>query len=120
MDPRLGTQIGLFRVATVKKYNEDGTVIIALNVGGISQIKQEFTVPIPVAWTAQEGEFLGGYPRVGSSVVVAQGHGGSWFIVSYIPSDGVFTNSATATISGLGLDRLSALKPGRILAQVKD
>lgn len=120
MDPRLGTQIGLFRTATIRKYNGDGTVVIALDVGGLSQVKQEFTVPMPLAWTGQEGEFLGGYPRVGSSVYAVQGHGGVWGISSYVPSDGVFSNTATATVSGVGRDRLSALRPGRILAQVKD
>jgi hypothetical protein len=119
-DPRLGSQIGLARLATIRKYNEDGTVLIALNEGGLHQVRTEFTVPIPMAWSGQEGEFLGGYPRIGSSVVASQGHGGKWFITSYVPSDGVFNNTTSAIFSSMGKNRLAALKPGRVLAQVKD
>jgi hypothetical protein len=117
---RLGSQIGLSRKATILKYNNDGTVSIGLNEGGLAQVRNEFIVPIPMAWTGQEGEFLGGYPRVGSSVVASQGHGGQWFIISYIPSNSVFDNTSSFASSSVGQNRLSALKPGRILAQVKD
>lgn len=120
MTARLGTQIGLIVTATIKKYNQDGTVNIAINEGNLYQAPKQYKASIPLAWTGQEGEFLGGYPRVGSTVAVSQGHGGSWFIICYLPSDGVFDNTASATSSSTGQNRLSALKPGRILGQVKD
>ncbi|HVI40697.1 MAG TPA: hypothetical protein VM577_08555 [Anaerovoracaceae bacterium] len=119
MTDRLGSQIGLIRLATIKKYNDDGTVNIALNQGELPT-PADFAAPIPLAWTGQEGEFLGGYPRVGSSVAVSQGHGGKWYIVCFVPSDSVFDNTATATLSSIGRNRMSALRPGRLMGQVKD
>jgi len=107
---RLGTPIGLFRRATITKYSSsDGTVTVSLDEAGAVQNKSEFKVPIPMAWTGQEGEFLGGYPRIGSSVAVTQGSSGQWFILGFMPSNGVFSNN-----------KLNTLKPNRILGQVKN
>ena len=120
VSPRLGTQTGLFRLATIRKYNDDGTVLISLNEGGLSEVRQDIIVPIPMAWSGQEGEFLGGFPRLGSTVIVSQGQGGQWFVVSYAPSDRVFGNNTSLTLSSINDNRMAALRPGRILAQVKD
>ncbi len=116
MEHRLGSAPGLFRRATVIKYNEDGTVLVALDEAGLHQPPQRFTVPLPLAWAGQEGEFIGGYPRSQSSVLISQGQGGQWFIVSYLPARDVFDK---ANIS-LDNTTMSALKPGRALMQVKN
>lgn len=117
---RLGTPIGLLRRATIRKYNNDGTVQVALDEIALAQNKIEFRASLPVAWTGPEGEFLGGYPRVGSSVIVSQGAGGQWHIVSFAPSDSVFGNKTSLTKSSYNDNKLAALKPHRILGQVKD
>ncbi len=120
MDSRLGSQIGLFRRATILKCNDDGTVLIGLDEGGLHQVPQKFTVPIPLGWAGQEGEFIGGYPRRGSSVIVSQGQGGQWFIVSYLPSNNVFKDNTSFTASSLQNNLMSSLKSGRAIIQVKD
>lgn len=120
MTVKHGTHIGLFRVATILKYNDDGTVRVALNEASFHSVRNEFNTAIPLSWTGQEGEFLGGYPRTGSTVVVSQAHSGQWYIVSYLPSDSVFKNTSSSLSSSFSKNRFSALKPGRILAQVKD
>lgn len=120
MDSRLGTPIGFFRRATIRKYNNDGTVQVALDEAALAQNKVEFRASLPVAWTGPEGEFLGGYPRVGSTVIVNQGAGGQWYIVSFAPSDLVFGNKTSLTRSSFNDNKLAALKPNRILGQVKD
>jgi hypothetical protein len=120
MEGRLGSQIGLFRRATILKYNDDGTVLIGLDEAGLHQVPQRFTVPIPLSWSGQEGEFIGGYPRRGSSVLVSQGQGGQWFIVSYLTSNNVFGDRTSLTSSSIQNNLMSVLKPGRAVVQVKD
>lgn len=107
MTIRIGTQPGIFRRATIRKYNGDGTVTIALNDVSLSGPPQNYIVPLSSTWMGPGGEFVGGYPTVGSTVTVSQGESGQWFIVSYIPSDGVFDTE------------MSALKQGRALIQAK-
>lgn len=119
MDPRLGTPAGFLRRATIRKYNADGTVVIALDEASLATNRLEVKAQIPVAWSGSEGEFLGGFPKVGSTVNVVQTMGGGWQIINYAPSDGVYANVNTVTQSSLFGDRLADLKPGRILGQVK-
>lgn len=116
---RLGTPIGLWRRATIRKYNTDGTVTVALDEAGLAQDKSEYKCTFPLAWSGNEGEFLGGYPKVGSSVSIVQGHGGQWTIIGYVPSDNVLLNTNTAYSGSFDNNKLSALKPNRIVGQVK-
>lgn len=113
--PRLGTRIGLFRLATIRSVNPNGTVRIGLEEGNLAGPINEYNVSCPAAWAGPEGEFLGGCPRVGSSVIVSQGQGGEWFIVNFVPSDNVFSSSFISNDS----TRMSSLRPGRILLQTK-
>ena len=101
-------QLGLQKRATILRYQR-GSVIIGLDEAGSAQAPQQFTVPMPLAWAGPNGEFMGGGPVIGSSVIVSQSQGGQWFIQSYIKSDFVFEN---------GL--MNALIPGRALIQVKN
>ena len=119
-DPRLGTPVGLTRRGTIRAYNADGTVTIALDEAALTSNRLEFKAPIPMAWTGQEGEFLGGFPRTGASVAVAQGMGGEWYVTSYLPSEGLFGNANGLTKSSYQGQRLEVLKPNRLVGQVKD
>lgn len=120
MQSRTGSQIGLLRRATILKYNNDGTVLVALDEAGLQQVPNQFKVPIPLAWSGPDGEFIGGFPRRGSSVVISQAHGGEWFIVSYIPSNTVFGDSNDISSSSSQDDLMSVLRTGRAVIQVKD
>ncbi len=106
MSINMGSKFGLIRRATILKYNENGTVQIRLDSQGGQEPLQEYTVPMPLAWAGPNGEFMGGFPARGSSVIVKQSQGGQWFIESYIPSRGISSG-------------LSALGEGRAVMQVK-
>lgn len=117
---RAGSQIGLFRRATILKYNGDGTVLVGLDEAGLQQVQNQFKVPIPLAWAGPDGEFIGGTPRRGASVIVSQAHGGEWFIVSYIPSNTVFDNNNSVSSSSSQDDLMGTLRAGRAVMQVKE
>lgn len=117
---RLGTPIGLARRGTIRQYHNDGTVTVALDEASLTQNKIEFKTFLPVAWTGSEGEFLGGYPKIGSTVMVEQTMGGAWVVIGYAPSDRTFGNYTSVTQSSYLNNKLSLLKPNRILGQVKN
>lgn len=104
-----GSKFGNARRATILKYNNDGTVLIGLDEIGLQQTPQEFKIPIPLSWAGPNGEFIGGFPPRGSSIVVKQSQGGQWFFDSYIPSRGVFTDQ----------NLMNVLKAGRAVIQVQ-
>lgn len=83
MDPRNGTTYGVFRDATIRKVNPNGTVVVALDNVGAAQPRIEFTAPFPAAWNDPKGGFLGGRPREGTAVIVSQGQSGNWTVVGY-------------------------------------
>ena len=112
----MSTQPGIFRTATVIQYNGDGTVLIRLNQGESFAPLTPIQVPTSTAWTGKDAQFMGGYPEKGSSVIVSQGSGGQWQIVSYIGSDGIFDGRFLDT----GSTKMDELQPGRALIQVKD
>lgn len=101
-----GSTYGLKRLATVLKYNEDGTMLVALDQIELQGEPQRFNIAIPLDWAGPKGEFAGGYPAVGSSLYMVQGQGGRWVADSYIPSRNVFSN------------KMGAFRPGRYLIQV--
>lgn len=107
---------GLFRRATILNFNQDGTLRIGLDEGHLGGPSHEFNTPIPAAWSGKNGEFLGGYPERGQSVIVSQGQGGEWFIVSHINSNDVFSASFVSGNS----TKMSALRPGRALMQTRN
>jgi hypothetical protein len=113
---RQGSKIGLIRRATILKFNSNGTVRIGLDEGHISGAAQEFTVAIPCAWSGKNGEFIGGCPEKGQSVIVSQGQGGEWNILSYINSNKTFESSFISSDS----TKMSALRSGRALLQTKN
>ena len=106
----LGTKIGMHRLGSIRKYNNDGTVLVALNEAGLQQSKLEFKCSIPAAWSGPSGEFLGGYPKIGQSVKVIQGNGGEWTIVNYETNPNVLSDTRL----------FSQFKSGRLLGQVKN
>lgn len=107
--PSMGSKFGNSRRATILKYNEDGTVLVGLDEVGLQQTPQQFRIPMPLAWAGPDGEFMGGFPPKGSSIIVKQSQGGQWLIESYIPNRGVFTEKSL----------MGVLRPGRAVMQVK-
>lgn len=113
---KLGPGIGFAREATILKFNSDGTIRIGLLESNLGSGAVEFNIPIPAAWTGPNGEFLGGCPAKGQSLMVSQGHSGKWHVINYIKSDKVFATPYGSNES----TKMSALRPGRALMQVKD
>lgn len=74
---------------------------------------------IPLSWTGINGEFIGGYPTKNNKVLIGKGQGGEWFILSYLPSEGVFQNKNTSDKNSLSLNKLINLKEGRVLLQTE-
>jgi len=108
-----GSKMGLLRLATIRGYNGDGTVTIGLNGDPSGPLSQP--VPLPAAWVGQEGQFMGGYPSEGAPIIVSQSQGGQWYIVSFINS----TNVSTEQFISSDSTKLSALRDGRALIQVR-
>jgi len=119
--PRIGPTVGLAVEATVKEIDfNKGTIRIVINLAKSDVVDRIHDAPIPAAWTGAAGEFSGGYPAVGSTVLATQGQGGRWSILSYAPSNGIFGNRNTIESRSFRQNRMSALKPGRHLIQVKN
>ncbi len=112
----IGGKIGLLVRGTILKYNGDGTVEVGLDRNSGTASPQKLNTPMPLAFAGPNGEFLGGFPTVGASVILYQSQG-EWFISSYINSNNVFTNLNTIGINGK--NTMAELKTGRILAQPK-
>ena len=112
----IGSKIGLFRFATITAYDEKaGMVTITLDDSPQANFPRVYKLPIQSTWCGPGGEFVGGYPIKGSTVVVSQGQAGQWYIINQIKSNNTF-NSQFATDDST---TMSALKPGRALMQVK-
>ena len=110
---KLGTSVGMLRFATIRRFNPNGTVRVSLDQAKSVGSPYEFNAPIPAAWEGPNGEFIGGYPAIGASIVVGQGHGGQWFVIGYVTSNDVFDRNFVST----GNTLMSALRPGRALIQ---
>jgi hypothetical protein len=103
MNNSTGGKVGLLAEATIDSYNDDGTVNIRVPTNpGLS------IANLPLAFSGPNGEFIGGYPSIGTSVSVSYGQG-KYFISSFLPTTKVF-NSSTR-------DLMSEFTPGRILLQ---
>lgn len=112
----LGTKIGMIRTATILQYNKNSSTIrIGLDEGQGQGVPHTYDCPIPGSWTGPTGEFIGGFPAEGTSVIAGQGQGGQWYIISYVNSNDVFDQPLVSRLT-----RMSALKPGRALIQVKN
>jgi hypothetical protein len=112
----IGSKIGLFRLATITDYNSSsGIITITLDDSPQANLPRVYKLPIQSAWCGAGGEFIGGYPVKGSTVVVCQGQGGQWYIINQLKSNNTF-DSPFATDDST---TMTALKPGRALMQVK-
>lgn len=114
---RLGTPIGILRTGTILSKNNNGTVNVSFNQAG-QQIK--IVSSIPSGWLGPNGEFIGGDPIPGTSVILAEVDvAGNWKIVSQEPSNNIFRN-AELNSTTVYQDQMSALIDGRALIQVKN
>ena len=116
MPAKLGTPIGMFRDATIIRYNQDGTVRVGLNEGQLYGSSNQFNASIPMAWSGPNGEFMGGWPMIGAAVVVSQGQGGQWYVVGYQRNNDIFDQSFISSDS----TKMQALKRGRALMQTQN
>jgi hypothetical protein len=114
-----GGKLGLLVRGTILQYNFDGTVDVGVDRNSGTNPRQVFTVPMPLAFSGPNGEFIGGIPEKGCSVILSQAQG-EWFISSYITSNNIFSNTAVGGLGGLNTNLMSDLKPGRILLQTKN
>jgi len=112
---KLGVASGALRDATVLQDNGDGTMLIGIADGDVGGPKKKYNVPVPSAWMGKDGQFIGGFPIGGATVVVAQGAGGAWYVVSYLLSN----NDISDTYNSSGKTKIPALKDGRALMQVR-
>ena len=105
------------RRGTIRFYNGDGTVRVAVDERRLGEQKLEYNVDIPLAWAGPKGELMGGFPTAGAPVVLSKGHGGEWFISSYIRKNDSFINLNAFGTGGLGRNLMADLMPGRVLLQ---
>ncbi len=100
-----GGKIGALSEATIDSYNNDGTVNIRIPTN-----TDLIVASLPLAFSGPNGEFIGGYPSIGTSVSVSFGQG-KYYISSFLPTNKVF-NSSTRNL-------MSEFAPGRILIQTQ-
>lgn len=81
-----GIQTGLYFTGTVRSINDDGTMVVGFNIAGANAAEQQVTVSIPNSWLGTKGQFAGGYPSIGQTVKILQGHTGkNWHCLGYEP-----------------------------------
>lgn len=107
-----GSAIGLGRKATITSFNNDGTISLSLDESSIGVSESKIKAPVPAAWVGINGEYLGGYPTIGSSVNVTQQHGGIWQVTSYNTNFQTYNNYTSFSLA-------SEFKPGRLIGRVK-
>lgn len=105
----VGATLGLLRKGTIIGYNDDGTMTIAIDVAGSAYKSVTYVVPLPLAWSNSKGGIVTGFPARGSAIIATQGQGGSWYVVSYIPTDNTFGTSV-----------MDDFAEGRILLQTEN
>lgn len=105
------------RRATIRFYNGDGSVRVAVDERRIGEPKLEYDAHVPLSWSGPNGEIIAGFPPTGAPVIIQRGHGGEWFILSYIRSDNVFRNLNAGGTSGSNRNVMSEFSAGRILLQ---
>jgi len=105
------------RRATIRFYNGNGSVRVAVDERRIGENKLEYDAHVPLSWSGPNGEIIAGFPPTGAPVIIQRGHGGEWFILSYIRSDNIFRNLNAGGTSGSSRNIMSEFSAGRILLQ---
>jgi hypothetical protein len=117
---KTGSEIGLIREATVIQYNKNGTMDVALNEAGAQETKKKFTVNLKIDWAGINGQLAAGFPAVGSTVSVVQGHGGKWYVDNYLPPNGMFQTTSNAFSISSNTNSFANFKLGRYLIQTEN
>lgn len=117
---KTGIKPGLTTNATIRKYNNDGTVTISLNDISLSLPNSDLKVPLPVAWTSPSGGLLAGFPAPGTTVRVQQGHAGEWTILGFVASNQIFSDFSLNINPILYNSKNSDFQPDRIVGRVND
>ena len=95
-----------------------GTMRVKINLAQSDVIPDsqiEKSIPIPGSWMGPNGEFSGGCPVIGSNLWITLGESGQWVALPYTPSNDVFNNNTSATLSSHRKNQMAAFKPGRHL-----
>lgn len=117
---KIGTPTGIFRLATILKDNQDGTITVGLDEGGGNQLTNQFNIPYPAAYFGPNGEVLAGGVKRGTAIYVTQAQSGSWVFAGWVPISGTFANTNSLSLSSNQNNQMGLLKPGRIVAQVQN
>lgn len=100
-----------------------GTMRVKINLAQSDVIPDsqiEKSIPIPGSWMGPNGEFSGGCPVIGSNLWIILGESGQWVALPYTPSNDVFNNNTSATLSSHRKNQMAAFKSGRHLTQVRN
>lgn len=100
-DISIGRVAGLLRLGTIVSFDPD-FLSIQVYLGTFQEsnsIKQDYnnivTVQLPVnAFGPVTGMFVGGYPEIDTPVVIGQGDGSQWYIVSVLARDVAARNTS--------------------------
>ena len=95
-DIKLGNPFDSTGRGTILSYSKDGKISISLDDLGSSQSQQKHKMPLSAPWMGPNGEFLGGYPIHGSSILVNRIPGGQYFLSATLPSNNVFQSETLA------------------------
>lgn len=90
----IGRVPGLLRIGVIVDF-DPGTLRVQVYIGSFKEynaMKQDFnnivSTQMPVAhFNALQNTFVGGYPENGTPVILGQGEGGQWFVLSILAKD---------------------------------
>jgi len=95
--------IGLLKTGVIVGFDPE-TLSVDVQVGdritpGSEKIKN---VQLPISFLGSSGSFIGGYPENGTPVIICQGEGNVWFILSFFANHpGLSTSNKPAIIPDL-------------------
>lgn len=78
--------VGLLRLATITKpYDpQKGLIEVEIDMSNISiDTRTPKNIQVPFSFYSNNGLFIGGYPEVGTPVIIGQGESGKWYFVSF-------------------------------------
>lgn len=108
---------GRLRLGVIISYDEDNASVEVLLNQTTALTKEVITAQLPISGFSNNGIFIGSYPEPGTSVVVQQSEGRSWYILSIIIKDPSTIISDPNTLSTFKSNKLPTLSSGQIIIQ---
>lgn len=104
----IGKVPGLLRLGTIIDFDPD-FLKVQVYIGGFKEynaIKQDFnntiSAQLPINYFSAVGSmFAGGYPHLGTPVIMGQGESGQWYIVGVLAKDVAGLNTSHPQVPGL-------------------